>query len=110
MQNNQYTYRSDGSETCSVRQRPFGDGKPKCFPSDEDVPEISVVVSSGDHEGKGLDEGEEAAGKKEVGDTFFVGVNMLVGQRPQDQEHVLRVGVIPAAWCRNTNVIMTKKV
>lgn len=74
---------------------PNGDRNPECSPTDENVPGISIAISSGDHDGEGLDEGEDAERKQRAGDTFFVGVNMLAGQRAQDQEYVLRVSAIP---------------
>lgn len=78
-----------------MRQMPNGDRNPECSPTDENVPGISIAISSGDHDGEGLDEGEDAERKQRAGDTFFVGVNMLAGQRAQDQEYVLRVSAIP---------------
>lgn len=78
---------SNGETSCRISRPPIGSGEVQCeTPSGSD--DVAVIVRAE----KG-GEGGGAGGRGRTGATYFVGVEMRLGQRAEDQELVLRVSV-----------------
>eukprot|EP00903_Cladosiphon_okamuranus_P013133 g12248.t1 len=108
-QRDDWEYNSNGELICTNFLPPRGNGQKLCEPVPGGVPQkdVSLIVRASDAPGgAGADSGEE---EEEAGaETYFVGVGMRLGQRVEDQEHVLRVNLIGEGGVPTAPVLSSK--